>query len=88
MPLTTGNVPTQFHWHNQNTLGEKCKNVISDPKWIPSSGCDARGITISVGAANTAGEVNAAGGSFKINKHVKVPPFHVGPNDINLLAEV
>ena len=29
-------------------------------KWIPSSGCDAKG--------------------FKINKHLQVPPLHVGPN--------
>ena len=32
--------------------------------------CDAQGVT------NTAGEV---GGGFKISKHLKVPPFHVGP---------
>ena len=32
VPLTPINVPTKFHLNNQNTLGEKCKNVISDHK--------------------------------------------------------
>ena len=26
------NVPTKFHWNNQNRFGEKCKNVISETK--------------------------------------------------------
>ena len=30
--LTPSNVPTKFCFNNQNTLGEKYKNVISDPK--------------------------------------------------------
>ena len=41
-------------------------------EWILSSCYDARGVT------NTAGEAKSASG-FKVNKHLKVPPFHVGP---------
>ena len=29
---TPSNVPTKFCWNNQNRIGEKCKNTISDPK--------------------------------------------------------
>ena len=32
LPLTPSNVPTKFHWNNQNRFGEKCKNAISHPK--------------------------------------------------------
>ena len=32
MPLTTGNLPTNFCWNNQNRFGKMCKNVISDSK--------------------------------------------------------
>ena len=32
VPLTDSNVLTKFHWNNQNRFGEKCKNVISNPK--------------------------------------------------------
>ena len=32
VPLTPINVNKKFHWNNQNILGKKCKNAISDPK--------------------------------------------------------
>ena len=32
VPLTNSNVPTEFHLNNQKMFGEKCKNVILDPK--------------------------------------------------------
>ena len=36
--LNPSNVPTKFRWNNHNTctFGEKCKNVIADPK----NGCE------------------------------------------------
>ena len=32
VPLTPSNAPTKFRWNNKNRFGEKCKNVISNPK--------------------------------------------------------
>ena len=32
VPLTPGNVPTKFRSNKLNTFGEKCTNIISDPK--------------------------------------------------------
>ena len=32
VPLILNNVPTKLRWNNQNRVGEKCQNAISDLK--------------------------------------------------------